>query len=76
MQFLQDLCIICQEFSENTVTSSEVGRRRVMEAAQIRNNEVLQQINMSDGLLVYHSSNKCYKTYKLKKMLEYLQQTK
>ena len=76
MQFLQDLCIICQESSENTVTSSEVGRRRVMEAAQIRNNEVLQQINMSDGPFVYHSSDKCYKTYTLKKMLEYLQQTK
>lgn len=76
VQFAENLCIICQESTETTVTSSEVGRERVTEAAQIRDDVVLQRINISNGQFVYHSNNKCYKIYTMKKTLEYIQQTK
>lgn len=75
VQFKQDLCIICQESTDTAVTSSDTGRRQVIEAATIRDDDVLKRIQMLDDQpFVYHSTNKCYKTYTMKKTLARIQQ--
>ena len=62
-------CIICQRNSQET-SSSENGRKRVREAAEIRNNCVLKRLKLIGDKCVYHMNNGCYKKYTLRKSLE------
>ena len=42
---------------------------RVLHAAQIRQDDVLERVNKADAPIVYHMTNDCYKTYTMKKTL-------
>lgn len=56
-------CIICQKVlpTQNT-TSTENGRAKVIKAASVRNDIVLERLKQIDhGKIVYHVSNECYK---------------
>ncbi len=58
-------CIICQETSKQQCTSSDHGRKRVREAADVREDHVLKRLKTleDDVPFVYHVSNACYKSY-------------
>ena len=65
-----ELCVICQLKTKQNTTTSEIGRRQVTKAAGIRNDIVLERIKLLDSaIFVYHSSNKCFKTYTMEKTL-------
>ena len=64
-------CIICQKSTPEPTTGTENGRRRVHEAASIREDVVskrLKVIGQED--FVYHMSNQCYRTYTMKSVLD------
>ncbi|KAG8196933.1 hypothetical protein JTE90_027636 [Oedothorax gibbosus] len=65
-------CIICQAEDNNKTVTTVNGRKRVQEAASIRNDIVEKRLKSmaSDVVFVYHVTNQCYKTYTLKKSLE------
>lgn len=73
-------CIICQRRNKDEkVTTSEGGRTNVINAAEIRQDEVLKRLrSIIDPLVdfVYHCNNACYKNYTLKKSLLKLQREK
>lgn len=52
-------------------SGAENGRKRIREAASIRNYIVNKRLKLvGDGEFVYHMNNQCYKTYTLKKTLD------
>lgn len=64
-------CIICQKSTPEATTGTENGRKRVHQAASIREDVVskrLKVIGQED--FVYHMSNQCYKTYTMKSVLD------
>ena len=63
------LCIICQKSSSSTVVSTENGRKKIIEAASIREDKVLWRLRSLaiDQHFCYHMDNQCYKKYCLKK---------
>ena len=63
------LCIICHKFSSSTAVSIENGRKKIIEAASIREDEVLwRRTSLAiDQHFCYHMDNQCYKKYCLKK---------
>ena len=63
------LCIICHKFSSSTAVSIENGRKKIIEAASIREDEVLWRLTSLaiDQHFCYHMDNQCYKKYCLKK---------
>lgn len=64
-------CIICQKSTPEATTGTEIGRKRVHQAASIREDVVskrLKVIGQED--FVYHMSNQCYKTYTMKSVLD------
>ena len=63
------LCIICHKFSSSTAVSIENGRKKIIEAASIREDEVLWRLTSLaiDQHFYYHMDNQCYKKYCLKK---------
>lgn len=65
-------CIICQAVDSNKTVTTVNGRKRVQEAAAIRDDIVAKRLKSvaSDVVFVYHVTNQCYKTYTLKKSLE------
>ncbi|KAG8196931.1 hypothetical protein JTE90_027634 [Oedothorax gibbosus] len=65
-------CNICQAEDNNKTVTTVNGRKRVQEAASIRNDIVEKRLKSmaSDVVFVYHVTNQCYKTYTLKKSLE------
>lgn len=66
-------CIICQTQTDQTTTTSQRGRKRVAEAAEIRNDSVCKRLKDVIGQeFVYHVTNECYKSYTHKKTLEAL----
>ena len=66
-------CIICQQTTDEQVSTTERGRKRVSEAAEIRNDIVCKRLKHADGeQFVYHVNNICYKRYTLKKSLDAL----
>ena len=65
-------CIICQKKNIKGLISTANGRSKIMEAAQIREDEVwdrLQSSSIAEDFL-YHMDNKCYKSYILKKTFD------
>ena len=63
-------CVIC--LKPNKLTSTENGREAIIAAAAVRNDDVLERINLLENKssFSYHSSNECYKTYTMKKTLD------
>lgn len=68
--FQLDKCIICQRSTNCSVTSTENGRRKIMEASSIRRDIVQERLALVEGSFVYHMTNECYKQYTLKKTLD------
>jgi hypothetical protein len=65
-------CIICQKNTEQKPTSSMQGRKRMIEAAAIRNDLVTKRIKLlNEDNFVYHVTNDCYKRYTLRKSLDH-----
>lgn len=64
-------CIVCQKQSAVKVTSTDIGRKRLQDASVVRDDEVTKRIRSlpPDAAFVYHSDNKCYKTYTMEKTL-------
>jgi hypothetical protein len=64
--------LFCQtEDPQLSATGSENGRKRVREAAEIRQDKVLELIHdFGEDQFVYHMSNDCYKSYTHKQHLE------
>jgi hypothetical protein len=66
-----DLCIICQKSTSQVPFTSEQGRKRILDAAEVRNDEITKRLKLVKGeAYVYHTSNKCYKRYTMKKTWE------
>jgi hypothetical protein len=64
-------CILCQKDTRLEPTSTEQGRKRILEAARIRDDIVNQRLTQGGSShFVYHVSNDCYKKYTLKQTLE------
>lgn len=64
-------CIMCQNVSSERTSSTENGRKRILEAAAIRNDFVSKRLKlMNNDNFVYHMNNECYKKYTLKKSLD------
>ena len=64
-------CIICQTNTTEATSSTAESRLKILESSRIRNDVVarrLEQVNQDD--FVYHVTNKCYKSYTLKKTLD------
>ena len=68
-------CIICQS-SSGVTTNSENGRKRIREAAEIRNDCVSKRLKLITSDNLYQINNKCYKTYTLRKTLDTIQAKK
>ena len=65
-------CIICQQhILQEKATTTPHGRQKILEAAEIRKDIVLERINeLGHGFdFLYHCTNECYKSYTLKKTL-------
>ena len=66
-------CVICQRNTNVTVTSTENGRQKIIEAAKLRKDNVSQRLDLEEaGNFCYHMTNDCYKQYTLKKTLDKL----
>lgn len=64
-------CIICQQITNCEVTSTENGRDRILQAANIRQDIVHERLLQGNTAhFVYHMNNDCYKKYTLKKTLD------
>ena len=70
VDFVQELCIICQKSTKKKVTSTETGRKTLMTAANIRKDAVWERMKKADCHFVYHPGNECYKSYTLAKTLK------
>ncbi len=66
-------CILCEGSHTHELTSTENGRKRIMEAAEIRRDSVLDRLKEVDySMFKYHMNNECYKKYVLQKSLDKL----
>ena len=56
------LCIICQKSSSSTFVSTENGRKKIIEAAAIREDEVFLRLKSLaiDQQICNHMDNQCY----------------
>ena len=73
--FQESKCIICQNSKRYSVTSAANGRTKIIEAASIRKDIVLERLNGIEQNFVYHMDNECYKRYVMKKTLDKLTET-
>ena len=73
-EFDIDQCIISQKKSQVSLTSTENGRKKIIDAAAIRKDEVYQHLqNRSiDRNFKYHITDSYFKNCTLKKTLESL----
>ena len=73
-EFDIDQWIICQKKSKVSLTSTENGRRKIIDAVAISKDEVYQRLQNGsiDRNFKYHVHNSCLKAYTLKKTLESL----
>ena len=62
--------IVYQKSTSQALSSTEAGRKRILEAAEIRQDERLEEKDLQE--FTYHVSNECYKRYTHKKSLETL----
>lgn len=64
-------CIICQKSTPERTMSSENGRKRIRDAALIRDDIISKRLKVIDQEeFVYHMSNSCYKAYTMKSHLD------
>ena len=70
--FQASKCIICQKSKRCSVTSTTNARTKIIEAASIRKDIILERFNGIEQNFVYHMDNKCYKRYVMKKTLDKL----
>ena len=68
-------CIIWQRQPDTTVISIKNGRRKIIEAAAVRKDQVLDRLDLAESNFVYHMINACYKSYTLRKTLEFVQKS-
>ena len=68
-------CIICQRQLDTTVTSTENGRQKIIEAAAVQKDQVLDRLDLVESNFVYHMNNASYKSYTLCKTLESIQKS-
>ena len=73
-EFDIDQCIICQKKSKVSLTSTENGRKKIIDAAAIRKDEVYQRLQNGniDRNFKYRVTSSHFKNYTLKKTLESL----
>jgi hypothetical protein len=69
-EFDANKCIICQKGKD--LVSTENGRTKIIEAASIRKDIVIDRLNSLkiDKPFKYHMNNACYKMYTMKKTLD------
>ena len=68
VSFDHNLCIICQKSLKQPLTSTDNGRRTIIEAASARQDVVYERLKLVGQDFHYHVSNECYKqnqTHKL-----------
>ena len=65
-------CIICQKITKEKLCSSENGRKRILDACEIRDDNVTKRLKHADCRenFMYHVSNNCYKIYTMKTNLD------
>ena len=73
--FQSSKSIICQNSKRYSVTSTTNGRTKIIEAASIRKDIVLERLNGAEQNFVYHMDNECYKRYVMTKTLDKLTET-
>ena len=59
----EKLCIICQKNTSDKTCSTENGRSQIIDATNIKQDEVHQRLQNLTGTFVYHMNYKCYKKY-------------
>ena len=66
------MCIIRQKSSSSTVVSTENGRKKIIEGAATRQDEVLLRLKSLaiDQHFCYHMDNQCWKKDTLKKTID------
>lgn len=64
---IPDMCIICQKNEKTSPVSYESGKARIREVATILNDAVFLRLQKFGENFVYHTGNKCYKSYTHKK---------
>ena len=73
--FQASKCIICQKSKQYSVTSTTNGRTKIVEAASIRKDIVLERSNGIEQNFVYRMDSECYKRCVMKKTLDKLTET-
>ena len=69
MLFQASKCIICQKSKRCSVTSTTKDRTKIIEAASIRKDIVLEHLNSIEQKFVYYMDNERYKRWFMKKTL-------
>ena len=59
-----------------TVTSTQNGRLKIIEAANVRNDIVYQRLQLAGDDFAYHMETKWYRQYTLKRTLDYIKKHK
>ena len=59
----EKLCIICQKNTSDKICSTENGWSQIIDAANMKQDEVNQRLQNLTGTFVYHMNYKCYKKY-------------
>jgi len=68
-------CIICQIDTNESTCNNAQARMKILDAVRIRNDLVARRLDQFDHeLFVYHMSNKCYKSFTLKKTMTKLEE--
>ena len=64
-------CIVCQDEEPGKLTTTINGRKRIKDAAAIRNDVVTKRLRLihDDFDFMYHMTNNCYKRYTMQKTL-------
>ena len=70
-KFTVDMCIICQKATDDATVSTLNGKKRIRDAADIRNEaKHLKLFSSTDEHFVYHMTSSSYKTYTKKSTLK------
>ena len=76
--FDEGRCIICQKHSKQRLVSTDNGRKRILEASEIRKDVVYKRIKLlkDESHIQYHCNNSCYKSYTMTKSLKKIAEKK
>ena len=70
MSFDHNLCIICPKLLKQPITSTDNGRRAIIEAASVRQDVVYERLKLVEQDFHCHVSNERYKQHTLKRILD------